>query len=199
MSDPRKSIDLFERIKNGEVDAQTEVFDQYVLRLLGLVRSRLSGQFARRIDPEDVVQSAYRSFFKGVDNDRFVLENSGDLWRLLAAIAVHKLQRQIERNQAAKRSVKRENSVNLQLGDSQCELPIDGIADEPSAEDAAALNEEVELLTQGFSEQQVRMFELRLAGSSIDEIAAELECSERTVRRFFDQKVKPMLQERLVG
>ncbi|QDS86768.1 RNA polymerase sigma factor [Rosistilla ulvae] len=194
--DDHDSVDLFARVRDGETEAQFELFDHYVVRLLGLVRKRISPQFARRIEAEDVVQSAYRSFFSGVENERFVLQNSGDLWRLLAAITMHKLHRQLQRNQAAKRSVKREQSVPLQLGDSSCSFLVDAIASGPTPDDEVALSEEIGLLMDSFDANQQTMFELRLAGATIDEIADQVQCSERTVRRFFDQKVKPMLESR---
>ncbi|QDV67022.1 RNA polymerase sigma factor [Rosistilla carotiformis] len=194
--DEHDSIDLFARVREGESEAQFELFDHYVVRLLGLVRKRISPQFARRIEAEDVVQSAYRSFFSGVQDDRFVLQNSGDLWRLLAAITMNKLHRQLERNKAAKRSVNRECSIQLQLGDSSCTFSVDAVASEPTPEDEVALSEEIGLLMDSFDSAQQTMFELRLAGATIDEIATQMQCSERTVRRFFDQKVKPMLASR---
>lgn len=190
------SIDLFARVRTGDSDAQFELFDHYAVRLLGLVRKRISPQLARRIEAEDVVQSAYRSFFSGVQDDRFILENSGDLWRLLAAITIHKLNRQIERNKAAKRSVDREHSVNVQLGNSACSFSIDAVATDPTPEDEVALSEEIIQLMSEFDDKQQKMFELRLAGFTINEIAEQIPCSERTVRRFFDQKVKPLLESR---
>ena len=196
--EPRiESIDLLERIKNGDVQAQHQVFDEYVLRLLGLVRHRLSKKFTRRIDADDVVQSAYRSFFNGVHDDRFAIENSGDLWRLLAAITMNKMQKQIVSHSAEKRSVHREQTLQMQMADSCCEIPLKSISTEPTTEDEAALSEEIALLTRELSQQQCEMLELRLAGFHIDEIALQIACSERTVRRFFDQKVKPFLQTRL--
>ena len=71
-------------------------------------RSQLSEKVARRVDPEDVVQSAYKSFFAGALDDRYVLQRTGDLWHLLAAITLHKLHHQVRRHTAETRSVERE-------------------------------------------------------------------------------------------
>jgi DNA-directed RNA polymerase specialized sigma24 family protein len=91
--------DLLERWKSGDEAAAAEIFDQYLSRLTALARTRLSPKLARRVDPEDIVQSAYRSFFRHAQNDRYVLERSGDLWRLLAAIVMNKLHGQVEQPQ----------------------------------------------------------------------------------------------------
>src|SRR5262249_40685711 len=86
------SAALVKRWTEGDERAAAELVNRYTGRLLALARSHLSAKLAARLDPEDVVQSAYRSFFADARDDRFVLKRSGDLWRLLAAITLHKLQ-----------------------------------------------------------------------------------------------------------
>ena len=68
---------LLERIREGDEQAATELFDRYVDRLIELARSRLSPKLARRLDPEDVVQSACRSFFRLARADRCELVSQG--------------------------------------------------------------------------------------------------------------------------
>src|SRR5436190_2378792 len=87
MSDPRSasssaSADLLHRLRRGDEDAATAVFERYVERLTRLARSRLATKLASRVDPEDIVLSAYRSFFVAARQGRFELERGGDLWRL---------------------------------------------------------------------------------------------------------------------
>lgn len=191
------SIDLFRRVCSDNADAQSELFDRYIRRLMGLVRSRLSNRFARRIDPEDIVQSAYRSFFARASDDRFVLENSGDLWRLLAAITINKLNHQIARNKAAKRSVDKEASHILQADESVTMFFENDVDRGPTAEEVVALDEEIAWILRDMDDRQREMFELRLSGHTLIEISEQMGCSERTVRRFFDDRLKPMLAERL--
>src|SRR5437879_3375640 len=102
------SAELMARWRQGDQEAAEELFRRYAERLLALARSRLSARLARHVDPEDVVQSAFRSFFTGARADRFALRRSGDLWRLLVAITLHKLQHQVERHTAGKRTAVRE-------------------------------------------------------------------------------------------
>ena len=89
-----------------------EVVDRFVDRLIALARSRLSPKLARRIDPEDIVQSACRSFFRCVNAGRYELRQSNDIWKLLAAITVNKVRRQVERNTAARRKSSLTRFVN---------------------------------------------------------------------------------------
>src|SRR5688572_13607681 len=106
-SDP-PSAELFARYVAGDDEAADAIFARYMGRLTRLARSRLCARLAARIEPEDVVLSAYRSFFLRARAGEFALVRGGDLWRLLAAIALHKVQRQHARHFAARRSVSRE-------------------------------------------------------------------------------------------
>src|SRR5262249_5168287 len=131
------SAELMARWREGDEDAAGELFRRYAERLLALARSRLSARLARHVDPEDVVQSAYKSFFTGARDGRFALRRSGDLWRLLVAITLHKLQRQAERLAAGKRAVARERQLANEAGPFGIEAQV--LAREPTPAEAAAL------------------------------------------------------------
>ena len=186
------SADLVIRWRGGDQGAAGEIFSRYAQRLLALARSRLSVRLARHIDPEDVVQSACRSFFLGARDGRYVLKRSGDLWRLLVAITVHKLQHQVERRSAGKRDLARE----VQLDDPRepLRLPADTLAREPTPAEAAALADMVENLLAPLEPLQRRMVVLRLDGNSLEEIAQEVARSERTVRRVLEQFKESLLK-----
>lgn len=64
----------------------------------------------RRFDPEDVVQSVYRSFFRKAENEEFTLKRSGDRWRLLANITIKKTMKRVEFELAKKRDPRVEES-----------------------------------------------------------------------------------------
>ena len=70
-----ESIRLFERYRADESLAAEELFQRYVARLTALVRTRMSPRLARRLDAEDVVQSAYRTFFTRAKEGDFELGN----------------------------------------------------------------------------------------------------------------------------
>ena len=160
---------------------------------MALARSRLSEQMARRIDPEDVIQSAYRSFFVGARQGRFELHCGGDLWRLLVAITLHKLQDQVDRHTADKRSVASEQGLTDQQGLPGIQLQL--LSREPSPLEALTLWDEVEQLLRQLDPLARRLLEMRLQGHKLDEIATALQCSERTVIRTL-KRVKQQLEER---
>ncbi len=87
------------------------MFHRYAERLVALARSRLSGKLAQRLDPEGVVQSAYRNFVAGAHEGQHDLQRGGDLWRLLVKITLHKLHDQVKRHTADKRTVDAERNL----------------------------------------------------------------------------------------
>ncbi|MGB0596239.1 MAG: RNA polymerase sigma factor [Rubripirellula sp.] len=188
-----ESINLFARLRAGDSEAADDLFRRYLLRLVALVESRMSPHLRRRVDAEDVVQSTYHTFFAKAEQGRFELKQGGDLWRLLAAIAMNKLAKQWERNLAAKRSLAVEQSGNHPKNSGHDWIPR---SREPSPDDQAMVDDEIEQLTDGFDETQSDMLALRLAGMRIDEIAVHTNRSERTVRRLLE-KVRYTMQTRL--
>jgi hypothetical protein len=106
------SAELLRRVQAQSEPAAAAVFARYVQRLTRLARRRLAARLAARVDPEDIVQSAYRSFFVAARQGRYEVRRGGDLWRLLVEVTLHKLYRQAERHGAKRRSVQRERATS---------------------------------------------------------------------------------------
>src|SRR5262245_55495279 len=102
------SAELLQRYRQHDPAAAEALFQRYADRLPRLARSRLSSKLNARLDPEDVVLSAYRSFFLLARGGEVTLRESGDLWRLLVRITLRKVYRNARRHQAEARSVERE-------------------------------------------------------------------------------------------
>ena len=177
------TLELLARWREGDQQAEEELFSRYTTQLVALARSRLSPKLAGRVDAEDVVQSAYRSFF--VAADRFVIQRSGDLWRLLAKITLRKLYRQAGRHTAMRRNVSRETSLGATTGTNG--VPLEVLAREPSPEEAVAVIDELEQVMRGLSPLHRRMVELRLQGYQLKEIGAQTDRSERLIRYVLSQ------------
>jgi RNA polymerase sigma-70 factor (ECF subfamily) len=178
------SAELLTRWRAGDQRAAELLFQRYVERLLAVARTRLPERLGRRLDPEDVVQSAFRSFFVGARDGRYLLQRSGDLWRLLVAITLHKLKHQVEHHTAAKRAVGREAGEEGAVG--PLGVPVVALATDPSPEQVLALAEELDQIFQPLDPLERRMLELRLNGHTLTEIADATQRSERTVRRLLD-------------
>ncbi len=194
--DSSESDGLLARAGSGDELAAAELYDRYVDRLIHLARKGLSPKLARRTDPEDIVQSAFRSFFRHVRAGRYGTQNGGDLWKLLAAITVGKLRHTVRRHTAEKRSIYAEQSTASDIAVRA--VPPESIAREPRPDEAAALVEETELAMRQLSPLQRQVLQMRLQGHTVDQTAQQVGCSERTVHRVM-KVVKTRLEERLLG
>ncbi len=183
---------LLQRYQDGDEAAAELIFRRYLERLVGLASAQLSEKLRRRVGPEDIVQSVFRSFFGKAQEGRFSLERAGDLWRLLASITKHKLLKKAEHHGQQKRSLRREQALALDADGTDAEV----FAVEPTDLEGLALADEVEMLVSELKPAERTMLELRLQGQSIPEIAEAAERSERTVRRFLGC-VRDRLDERL--
>jgi RNA polymerase sigma-70 factor (ECF subfamily) len=180
-----RSGDLLARWRQGDQQAAEELFRRYADRLIALARSRLPAKLASRTDPEDVVQSVYRSFFTAAREGRYDVPHGGDLWRLLVRITFHKLYRQLEHNTAGKRAVEREQPGGDGLGPGG--IPGHLLARDPSPVEAVALADELEHFMRGLEPLERRLMELRLQGYNVEEIAADTQLALRTVYRILER------------
>ena len=178
------SIRLLQRYRDGDETAATEIFERYVNRLCALAKTRLSTRMKRRVEAEDVVQSAYRSFFRRAD-DQYVLEKQGDLWRLLAAITINKIRGQVEFHTAKKRGVYLEES--MMADQSMIRVSPEVISEEPKPDEAAAMVEELTEILSDLDSTQRSIVELSMQNHNVQQIAKTVKRSERTVRRTIQQ------------
>jgi len=176
-------VNLMARWRTGDQQAAADLFRRYAERLVELARHRVPSKLSARVDAEDVVQSAYRSFFVAARDGRYVLRATGDLWRLLVGITMHKLHHQIRRHTANKRQADRDQSVS----DDEPAAP----GREPSPEEVVALADLLEQTLGEFDELDRRMVELRLQGYRLGEIANQtgrcLHTVLRVIQRFRDK------------
>ena len=175
-----ESIDLLELWESGDEHAAHAIFDRYAQRLFQLAKSRLSPKLQSRVGAEDVVQSVYRTFFRRAAEGQFELNRPGDLWRLLAAITVTKVKGKFEYHSARKRAIHDEEGSLESLTNG---IGIAGTAPEPSPIEANLLIEELNLVMADLKDVQRKIVELALQNISVESIAAQVNRSERTVRR----------------
>lgn len=187
------SRELLARYQAGEEAAADAIFNRYVHRLIGLTRSRLSRKLARRLDPEDIVQSAYRSFFRAARAGEFEVSEGRKLWSLLATITLHKLYRQVRKQRAAKVNVNQDQSVASLDG-----IPLEQVAGDPTPFEANEIAEILQDVMASLTPLQRQMLQMHLQSHSVHEIAKETRRAVRTVKRLLE-KVERMLEQRLKG
>jgi RNA polymerase sigma-70 factor (ECF subfamily) len=187
---PQDSFEgLMSRLQAGDQDAASELFDRFARSLTSLARQRLDHRLREKVDPEDVVQSVYRTFFRRFADGRFSLDGWDGLWALLTTITVRKCGRWRERFTAAGRDVGAEVSLGALAGG----VPLECLAREPSPVEAATLADLLESLLGALEAGDRAIIALRLQGYTPGEIALQLGRPERTVFRVIS-RVKGRLQ-----
>jgi RNA polymerase sigma-70 factor (ECF subfamily) len=182
--DPRLT-DLLPHLPAGDDRAARAVFDRYSDRLVRLAGKHLNQRLAGRVDPEDVVQSVFRTFFRrGVDGE-FQLDGTAQLWQLLVKITVLKARAKARYHTADRRDAAAEQA------------PADGFdpaAPEPGPVEAVILVDQIDVLLRGLPPVYAQVLGLRLQGRNVTDVADELNLSRQTIHRALK-----LLQDRLTA
>jgi DNA-directed RNA polymerase specialized sigma24 family protein len=177
------------QLKAADPAAAQRLWQRYVGRLVGLARQKLGGLPRRATDEEDVVQSAFDSFFRGVAGGRFpLLADRDNLWPLLVLITARKAADVKQSERRLKRGGGRVRGESVLLapgGEGDPERGLEQLAGaEPTPEFAALAAEEFGRLLELLGQDQLRAVALwKMEGYSNDEIAAKLGRSRGTVER----------------
>lgn len=169
------------------------VYNRYAQRLMAVAQQRLGARLRSKVSAEDVVQSAFKSFFRRREDFHFVDDGADGLWGLLVVITVRKCAKWADIYSAGKRSTARE--VSLNAGASGI-AGSDIAGREPTPEEAAILSELVEQLMGRFDQRQQHMICLRMQGFDVQEIANQTQSSRRTVARVIGE-AKTVVRELL--
>jgi RNA polymerase sigma factor (sigma-70 family) len=169
------------QLRLGEGQAAQKLWERYYERLVRLAQKRMARSPRRFEDEEDVVQSAFATFYANLADGRFPqLHDRHDLWRLLIIITARKATNSVRRE----KTLKRGGSV-AQGGQHFPSLQLEQVVgDEPSPDFALQAAETVRMLLDSLPTQSMRVLAIsKLEGYTNDEIAERLGCSLRTVER----------------
>src|SRR5437588_6673960 len=132
-------------LKAGDTAAAQPLWERYHRQLVALARRKLDASRRLTADEEDVVQSAFHSFFKGVARGRFPRLNDRDnLWRLLVVITARKALDQRAHEHAGRRggALQGEPRMSPTPGGWDAAAIEQVVGDEPTPEFAAQVAEE---------------------------------------------------------
>ena len=173
-------VEFVAKLRGGDDAAAREMFGRFAHQLIALALRHIDAGLRHKVDPEDVVQSVYKSFFvRYGDANNLDIVNWNSLWGLLTLITVRKCAERAAYHRAECRDAARELSPPRQ------EEPapwLEPLGREPTPLEAAVLGETIEQLFAGLDEQERSVLELSLQGYTTREISDQLGRAERTVR-----------------
>ena len=170
---------LMRRYQSGDERAASALYARYVRRLRGLAESRLGGRtLAARVDSDDILQSMFRSFFRGAREGMYHAPPGGELWQLLAAMTRHKARRARTHHLADKRDFRATRG---------CEVIETLAADGENPGRCAELRFLFEELFTARPAVDREIVLLRIEGRQVAEIAQRTSRSKRTVERVLSE------------
>jgi RNA polymerase sigma-70 factor (ECF subfamily) len=182
--------DLMKRLRAGDQKAAAELFERFSGRLMILAQDRLGPLTRGKVDAEDVVLSALKSFFHRFADGRLDPQGWAGLWALLTTITLRKCGHHVDYWLAACRDVRREtDTASLDAAN----IGWQAVATEPTPSQAAMLVETVQQLEKDLEDYHRDIFRLALAGYTPTEIGSQVSVTERTVQRVL-QRIRGRLE-----
>jgi RNA polymerase sigma factor (sigma-70 family) len=157
------------RLNDGTESAAEEVYTRYIKRLCQAATRLIGDRLKRQYTAEDAAHSALCSFFRGIGQNRYQIDQSARLWSLLVTIMRHKIQ---ERGSKAREDL----------------LAADVISGDPPHERAVELAHAIEAAMTGLKPRHLEICRLFYREDlSPPEIAARVGCSRWTIRRVLNE------------
>jgi DNA-directed RNA polymerase specialized sigma24 family protein len=191
------------RVREGDDDAITELWNGYFQRLVRLAAKRLPANLKRVGDEEDIALSAFNSFIAGIRRDQFPdLSGPDNLWGLLITLTGRKVNAHLRFQTRRKRGggTVRGESAFMDSNEVRKSPGIGGVSGEWMTADLDVELEEAcnDLLDQLPDAQLRQIAVMRMDGFLVDEIADRLGLSKRAterrlqlIRRTWSEAVHP--------
>lgn len=180
-------------LREGDNDACMKFWQEYGVILESVAERQLSQKVQRRVGSDDIVQSACRTFLRRVSDGQFDLPDADSLWRLICSITLTKARRAARDHSRQKRGLDREQHIDATTdGSTAPSANLESGTATPL--DVAEVADQMEQLLSGLGEQEGAILDLKLQQFTNDEIAEQLGCSERSVRRVIKRLQERWLQ-----
>ena len=182
---------LLRRFRRGGDDAPTQLYLRYAERLRALAAAQSSPGLAARVDPEDIVQSVFRTFFRRAAEGQYEVPEGEEIWKLLLVIGLNKVRSVGAFHRAARRDVRQTAAGEAY----DRALDANSGRDETSL---AVLQMVIDEVLETLPESHRPIVERRIQGHEVAEIAQEVRRSKRTVERIlqeFRQRLDAQIRE----
>lgn len=168
---------LLRRFREGENDAATELYKRYAHRIFNLASARVSPDLKQRVDPEDIVQSVFRTFFRRAALGQYEAPDGEELWKLFLVIGLNKIREVANHHYAGKRDLR------LTDGSDVVERTAGGQEDIALTALRMTIDELLAPMPQSYRE----ILMLRIERHEVAEIAEKTGRSKRSVERILHE------------
>ncbi len=168
---------LMRRFREGEDDAATELYKRYAQRLFQLASVKVSPDLKQRVDPEDIVQSVFRTFFRRASQGQYEAPDGEELWKLLLVIGLNKIREVANHHYAGKRDLRVTDGGDFvaEAADGQGDIAL------------LALRLTIEELLAPLPPSYREIVRLRIERFEVAEIAERTGRSKRSVERILHE------------
>ncbi len=173
-----------------------EFCERYGQTLRAIADRQISRAMKQRFDASDVVQSAFRSFFRRARDGQFQVSDGDKLWSLICAIVLNKLREKARFHSREQRSVGRE--VQAESLVSIPGISFNAIGQDLDSTFILEFEDQIQHFMLMLDEEQQHIIDLKLQNKTNAQIARLLESSERTIERQtakLYRKLKQMFDE----
>jgi len=170
------SLQLYERLNNGDADAVEKVFFAYEPHLRSLVRRQLPQSYRAKFDSSDVMQSVWTSVLEGLREECWQFTGEAHLRAFLIRLALFRF---IDLCRHHRNTLGRVRSLNV----------VDAlkVRTAPNQQPSGIVHahELLDRLMKNCPPAHHELLRLRAAGHTLAEIAARTGFHEGSVRRIF--------------
>ncbi|MBL8823225.1 MAG: sigma-70 family RNA polymerase sigma factor [Planctomycetia bacterium] len=171
---------LLIELHRGQDDAATQLYLRYADRLRNLATRQTAGDLRTRIDPEDIVQSVFRTFFRRAAEGHYHVPEGDELWKLFLVIALNKIRRTGAWHHASRRDSRATQGSDVL----QNAVQQPGEGDEVSL---SILNMVIDETLSSMPSTTRDIIQHRIEGHEVQDIAQKTGRSKRSVERVLQE------------
>ena len=188
---PASDVSLLNRFRSGDEDAALQLYYRYAERLLKLASRETPQELATRFDPEDIVQSVFRTFFRRAASGQYEAPEGDELWKLLLVMALNKVRGRGAFHRARKRDIRKTKTISDDESTSATQTGHE------VARNILCMS--VEEIIEKQPESHRSIIRLRIDGLEVQMIAEQEKRSKRTVERILQSFRKELVESALLS
>lgn len=166
---------LLRRIRSGHSDAATDLYRRYARRIQALARKQIGPALGNRVEPDEIVQSVFRTFFRRLTEGHYDVPAGEEIWGLFLVMALNKVRSAARFHGQERRDMGRTERLSH---DDQLKTNDD---------DLVTLQQVIGELLDDLPESHRDVVSLRIDGYTVEEISSKTGLSKRTAERVLQR------------